>query len=281
MQGHATAAVSDREFDLFRSLIYETAGIHLNDSKRALLGARLGRRLRQLGLESLSAYYAHVAREGERELAHLLDAITTNETHFFREPRQFEELDRTVIPAWLAAQRPRAVRVWSAGCSTGEEPYSIAMLLHAALASRGWRVQIVATDLSMRVLAQAEEGEWSLARAAEIPEPYLRRYMLRGTGSKAGRIAAGDEIRSMISFRRLNLNDAPWPIEGTFDLIFCRNVLIYFDAESKRRAIASLLERLAPGGILLLGHSESLCGWNHGLRSVGPTMYAKPAERTR
>ncbi len=282
MEGHAAAAVSDREFTLFRSLIYEVAGIHLNESKRALLAARLARRLRQLGLGTLSAYYDLVEREGEAELTHLLDAITTNETHFFREPRQFEAIESAVIPAWLAEPgRPQTVRVWSAGCSTGEEPYSIAMLLHERLVSRGWRAEIVATDLSTRVLAEAEEGEWSIERAPEIPELYLRRYMLRGTGSKTGRMAASDEIRSMIAFRRLNLNDAQWGVEGTFDLIFCRNVLIYFDAESKQRVISRLFSHLAPEGLLLLGHSESLCGWNQGLRSAGPTMYRKPEAGVR
>ncbi len=268
--------VSDREFASFRSLIYEVAGIHLGESKRALLAARLARRLRQLGLASLSEYYDHVERAGEPELTRLLDAITTNETHFFREPRQFEAIEREVIPSWLESGRRRAARVWSAGCSTGEEPYSIAMLLHDRLAARGWSIEILATDLSTRVLAQAEEGEWSIERAAEIPERYRKRYMLRGTGAKAGRMAAGDELRSMISFRRVNLNDALWEVEGSFDLIFCRNVLIYFDGESKRRVIARLLDRLAPEGLFLLGHSESLCGWNHGLRSAGPTMYRRP-----
>ncbi|HSN69045.1 MAG TPA: protein-glutamate O-methyltransferase CheR, partial [Thermoanaerobaculia bacterium] len=195
MQAHGASAVSDREFDLFRSLIYDVAGIHLNESKRALLGARLARRLRQLGLATLSAYYDHLEKEGEAELTHLLDAITTNETHFFREPRQFETIERSVIPAWLEeGNRAHLVRVWSAGCSTGEEPYSIAMLLHERLVTRGWRVEILATDLSTRVLDQAREGEWSIERAVEIPEPYLRRYMLRGTGSKTGLMAAGDEI---------------------------------------------------------------------------------------
>ncbi|HEY0593788.1 MAG TPA: protein-glutamate O-methyltransferase CheR [Thermoanaerobaculia bacterium] len=276
MSANAASTVSDREFASFRSLIYEVAGIHLGESKRALLAARLARRVRQLGLASFSEYYDHVEREGEPELTRLLDAITTNETHFFREPRQFEAIERTVIPSWLEADRPRLVRVWSAGCSTGEEPYSIAMLLHDSLAARGWSIEILATDLSTRVLAQAEEGEWSIERAAEIPERYLKRYMLRGTGTKSGRMAAGDELRAMISFRRLNLNDARWDVEGSFDLIFCRNVLIYFDGESKRRVIARLLDRLAPEGLFLLGHSESLCGWNHGLRGAGPTMYRRP-----
>jgi chemotaxis protein methyltransferase CheR len=278
MSVDGACAVSDREFALFRSLIYDAAGIHLNESKRALLSARLARRLRQLGMATLSAYYDHVSREGEAELIHLLDAITTNETHFFREPRQFEALEKSVIPAWLAAERAHHVRVWSAGCSTGEEPYSIAMLLHDKLVTRGWTVEILATDLSTRVLDQAREGEWGIDRAAEIPEAYLKRYMLRGTGTKNGKMAAGDEIHSMVAVKRLNLHDDSWGVEGRFDLIFCRNVLIYFDAESKQRVLARLLDRLAPGGMLLLGHSESLCGWNQGLRSVGPTMYARPGD---
>lgn len=276
MEAHASGMVSDREFTLFRSLIYEVAGIHLNESKRALLGARLARRLRQLGLDTLSAYYEHVAREGEPELTLLLDAITTNETHFFREPRQFDIIASSVIPALLAAHgRPKSIRVWSAGCSTGEEPYSIAMLLHDRLAVCGWDIEIFATDLSTRALAQAEAGEWRIQSASEIPPAYLRRYMLRGVESNTGRMAAGDEIRSLITFRRLNLHDRDWPLEGSFDLIFCRNVLIYFDAESKRRVLSRLVDRLAPDGLLLLGHSESLCGWNPGLRSIGPTMYGR------
>ena len=272
--------VTDREFALFQKLIYSKAGIHLSPAKKSLLEARLTRRLRDLGLSSFEAYYRHIqAVDDSEELVVLLNRIATNETHFFREPRQFEFLENQVFPGWKSqgqsAGASRHIRIWSAACSTGEEPYSIAMMLwdHFPPGS-GWEFDILATDLSTRVLAAASAAVWPVAKASEIPHDYLKKYILKGTGDQEGKMKAGPEIRSIIRCERLNLNDEHYPVEGPFDLIFCRNVLIYFDAQSRARVIQRLLDHLAPDGFLFVGHAESLNGVTDRVRYVLPTIYA-------
>jgi len=270
--------ITDHEFGLFRTLINDEAGIHLADTKRALLVGRLSRRLRILGLRTFKEYYRRIVDGDHEERVHMLDAITTNETHFFREPRQFDFIESELLPRWVAgvAKRPggRQVRVWSAACSTGEEPYSLAMtLLWHLPPNAGWNVEIVATDLSTRALAAAQAAVWPLAKADEIPQRYLKRYMLRGTGPQEGKMKAGPEICAAVTFRKLNLNADAYPIAGPFDMIFCRNVLIYFKPEAKVRVIERLLEQLTPDGLLFLGHAESLTGLSERVRCVGPTVY--------
>jgi chemotaxis protein methyltransferase CheR len=205
----------------------------------------------------------------------MLDAICTNETHFFREPRHFEFLCDRVFPAWReaaeAGRRPRRARVWSAACSTGEEPYTLAMTLLASLP--GWDVEILATDLSTKVLARAEAAIWPLEKAREIPEPYLKAYMLKGYGSQEGLMKAAPELRALVRFARLNLTHES-PGLGQFDLVFCRNVLIYFDKETKGKVVNRLLDRLLPDGFLFLGHAESLGGFTTRAKAVLPTVYA-------
>jgi len=271
--------VTDREFALFQKLIYQEAGIHLAPVKKALLEARLARRLRELGLTSFEAYYRHLQdTDDSDELIVLLDRISTNETHFFREPKQFEFLANQVFPAWqaqgYAALGTRGIRVWSAACSTGEEPYSLAMMLsdHFAPGS-GWDIDILATDISTRVLAAARAAVWPIAKASEIPHGHLKKYMLKGTGAQDGKMKAGPEIRSVIRFERLNLNDDHYPVEGKFDLIFCRNVMIYFDHQSRARVIQRLVDHLAANGFLFVGHAESLSGVTDRVRYVLPTIY--------
>ncbi len=238
---------------------------------------RVARRLRELGGLSFGAYLKRV-EEDEAERVRLLDALCTHETHFFREPRHFELLEREVLPHWRAQRdtgngEGRRVRVWSAGCSTGEEPFTLAMVLrHHLPAEEGWHIDILATDLSTRILEQARRALWPLDKSREIPKPYLR-YMLKGTGSQEGRMKAGPELRSLVRFQRVNLNDGHGVV-GRFDLVFCRNVLIYFDAASKARALERLVEHLSPRGLLFLGHSESLTGLGWKFRTVMPTVYA-------
>ena len=275
--------LADEEFTLFQNLIYREAGIHLGPHKKALLISRLGRRLRQLGARSFGAYYRMVVDDRGGEMVRMLDAVCTNETHFFREPRQFEHLESVIVPAWRAAAaagtRAKSIRVWSAACSTGEEPYSIAMLLRSCFADEPeWKIEIVASDLSTRVLQQASEGLWPIARASNIPQAMLRSFMLRGQRTQEGWMKARPELREMIRFARVNLNDDAMPVAGPFDLIFCRNVLIYFDDASKRRVIERLLARLAPDGHIFLGHAESLSRWSDRVRSVGPTIYVPAGE---
>ncbi len=273
-----TRQISDRDFSRFQKLILHEAGIYLAPVKKALLVGRVASHMRQLGLTKFSEYY-DVVIGNEFELVEMFDRICTNETHFFRDPRQFEFLQKHVVPELLRAAacgaRDRSVRVWSAACSSGEEPFSLAMLLRRELDTRQppWRIEIVATDLSTRVLEQAREGVWPAEKDREIPADLLRKYMLKGVRSQAGKIKAGPEIRSIVRFQRLNLADPTRPAGGDFDLIFCRNVLIYFNAEMKKRVIARLLDCLSPAGYLFLGQSETLTGINDCVRSAGSSAY--------
>jgi chemotaxis protein methyltransferase CheR len=270
--------LGDREFARFQALIQREAGIWLVPEKRALLVGRLSRRVKDLGLASLAAYYERV-EEDAIERVHMLDRITTNETHFFREPHHFEFLDREVFPRWRAqaeaGRRPRRVRAWSAACSTGEEPFTLAMsLLRAFPEGAGWDLEILATDLSTRVLEQAKEAIWPVEKAREIPVAELKAFMLRGTGPQEGFMKAGPELRRIIRFARVNLIDPAFPSLGQFDLVFCRNVLIYFDAPTKERVVSRVLSHLTADGYLFLGHAESLSGMSLAARCVRPTIYS-------
>jgi len=274
--------LTDREFQLFQDLIHRETGIFLPETKKALLIARLSKRLRVLGCETFGAYFDRVQADPATEKTVMLDQICTNETRFFREPRQFEFLDQEILPRWKAeaekGQRRKSVRVWSAACSTGEEPYSVAMLLRSHLrAEDGWNVEVLASDLSTKVLAIAEAGVWPVERAEEIPLPYRQAYMLRGIHSQEGTMRARPELRSMIQFRRINLNEERYPVQGPFDLIFCRNVLIYFNRETKEQVVHRLATHLVPGGVLFLGHSETMCVQTPLLRHAGPTAYTRSA----
>ena len=278
---HAAAAairpLTDREFRLFQELVHRESGIYLSDAKRALLVGRLSRRLRELGVTTFEGYYELVVNgpdAGER--VRMINYICTHETHFFREPRQFELLEQTILPQWRAeadaGARPRRVRVWSAACSSGEEPYSLAMSLLAHLPA-AWELEVVATDLSTNVLERARGAVWPLEKATEIPAEYCRRFMLRGKGVHAGKMKAGPEIRALVRFQQLNLNESSYALPAGFDLVFCRNVLIYFDGPSKAAVIDRLIRHLAPTGFLFLGHAESLNGMTTPMRGVMPTVY--------
>ena len=270
--------ITDKEFSLFQTLIHQVAGIYLCPVKKALLVGRLNKRLRELGLKSFSEYYRLVQEGGEEELIRLLDSVSTNETQFFRQPRQFRFIEEQIIPQWSARAAshlmPRRIRAWSTACSTGQEPYSIAMVLLSHLPpSSGWTIEVLATDLSTRVLKQARKAIWPIEKAQEIPHHYLKSYMLKGTGNQEGMMKAGPEIRSIIQFERMNLNDEVYPVTGLFDLIFCRNVLIYFDIKSKTPVINRLIAHLAPGGYLFLGQVETLYGLTDRVQSIIPTVY--------
>jgi chemotaxis protein methyltransferase CheR len=275
----ALPPIARRDFQAFRELLLEQTGVSLGDQKRELLIARLSKRVRALGLRTFGEYFDRVINDGE-ERAEMIDRILTNETRFFREPHQFEFLEKIVIPRWLdearAGKRERHARIWSAGCSMGQEPASIAMVLLTHLA--GWTVEILATDLSRRVLKQAASGIWPTERAAEIPERYLREFMLRGVRTNAGVMKSSDTLRSVQHFRRLNLS-TPLPEIGVFDAVFCRNVLIYFDADARRIAIDRMLSRLRPNGYLFLGHSESLVNTAYRLRTAAPSVYMQEPPR--
>jgi chemotaxis protein methyltransferase CheR len=267
----------DRVFHGYQRLVYQEAGIYLGPNKKALLIGRLSRRLRELGGLSHGDYLHQVEGDAAERLL-LLDALCTHETRFFREPRHFEFLEREVLPRWRAQGTPglggRRVRVWSAGCSTGEEAFSLAMVLRFHLpAQEGWEIEILATDLSTKILEQARQMLWKVDRAQEIPTRYLKAFMLRGTGSQEGWMKAGPELRPLVQFQRVNLHEERLPVVGRFDLLFCRNVFIYFDARSKARALDRLVDHLAPQGYLFVGHAESLGALTHRVRLLQSTIY--------
>ncbi|MGA2376359.1 MAG: protein-glutamate O-methyltransferase [Candidatus Sulfotelmatobacter sp.] len=274
-------SVSPALFQKFQKLIYAETGIWLGSSKTALLCGRLFRRLRALEITSLETYYERVSHPDQHEeRTRMIDAITTNETRFFREPRQFEFLVQQVLPRWRAqaehGSRPKRVRIWSAGCSSGEEPYSVAMMLAKHLpAEQRWDVRLLATDISNRVLEKAQRGIYPIAKSAELPADLLHTFMLRGTADRQADMKVKIEIQQMIEFRRLNLNQEFNLPEGPFDAIFCRNVLIYFDMASKRRVVANLTHNLMANGYLFVGHAENLNSMFPELRSIEPTILIK------
>jgi chemotaxis protein methyltransferase CheR len=272
--------LTDREFRMLQKLIYREAGIFLSDAKKALVSGRLTRRVRALGLETFSAYYEAVEENRSGERTQMIDSICTNETKFFREPKQFEFIDQVLLPRWkkdgASGLRPKRVRVWSAACSTGEEPYSLAMVLASHFPpGEGWTTEIVASDLSTKVLATARDGVWPIDRSDDIPVAYRRAYMLRGTGPESGRMRAHPMLKSMIDFRQVNLIRGDSDLRGAFDLILCRNVLIYFSRESKESVLQRLIQHLAPSGHLFLGHAESLNAAAYGLLNAGPAVYSR------
>lgn len=265
--------IRDDEFALFQALVCGQAGIALGPHKKPLLVSRLSPRMHALGVRSFSEYYRRVtAPDGEAELLQMLDCICTNETRFFREPGHFEFLKGALSPA-LSRGAPRRIRVWSAACSTGEEPYSIAMTMLHHLPAMGFPIEIVASDLSTRALERAQRAIWPLARAAEIPSEYCQAYMLRGIGAQQGNMKAAPEIRRMVSFRRYNLIQPTEPRLGRFDIIFCRNVLIYFNAQTRAAVLSKLLDCLNPQGYLFLGLAESVSGVKDRLQTVMPSVY--------
>jgi len=271
--------LSDAAFLALRELIERASGIHLTDAKRALVVGRLGPRLKAVGVGSFEEY-ERLVRDSDAEFTLMLDRITTNETHFFREPQHFEFLTRQLIPGWVAAaregKRERRVRVWSAACASGEEPFSLAMALRDGLpAHDSWTIELEASDLSTRALDKARRAVWPIERASEIPPESLRRYMLRGVDAHQGTMKASEEVRALIRFTRVNLVGDALPIQGPFDAIFCRNVLMYFSPAARQRTIGHLVRRLAKDGVLFVGHAESLAGLSTDLRALAPTVYAR------
>ena len=276
--------ISDREFRLFQQYIEANTGIFISDAKRGLLARRLNGRLRELGLESFWAYFQRVCEPESEESRIMIDQICINVTRFFREPLHFEFLENELIPWWkrraIQGLRSPRIRVWSAGCSTGEEPFSLAMtLLENLPPSEGWQIQICATDLSRTVLRRAENAIWPRDQTDEIPDRYMKRYMRRSVGTRSGELKAGPELRALIEFSRANLNAKA--ISEPFDLILCRNVLIYFSPEARARAIDRLIDQLAPDGVLCLGHAETLNRQGNRVRRLQPTIYAKKDELNR
>ena len=279
VEPHDWPQLGAREFDQIRRLMETQTGVHLTEAKSALVMARLGRRLRELRLRTYREYLEHLAAHAA-ETEHLIDRLLTNETRLFREGWQFDYLDRTIIPLWRHQIRARphsALSIWSAACSTGEEPASLAAAVEHRLPSfEGYRVNILATDLSTRALLAARALTFSTSRAADIPGTLQRHF--EDAGAEKIRLSAA--AAKLIRFEKMNLL-APSVPAAPFDLILCRNVLIYFSKETKRAVIDRLWRALKPGGFLFVGHAESLVGLIDGLRPVKPAIYRKPEAATR
>ncbi len=273
--------LSAGDFRRVQALIKARVGIDLGSNKQSLVYGRLARRLRALGMHDFTDYLALVEDPASDEAERFVNAITTNVTEFFRENHHFEFLVRTVLPGIWRRTGPGAqrVRFWSAGCSTGEEPYSLAMVLREnpppVSAAGPWDIKILATDLDTDVLAHASAGIYPVERTEKIGATRLKRFFARAPAG--GGYQARDEIRSLISFKQLNLMDPSWPMQGRFDVIFCRNVVIYFDDATKRGLVQRYRQILGDGGYLLLGHSESMVGSTSGFDSCGRTIYRRSA----
>ena len=273
-------ALSDSLFQKFSELVYQKCGINLHEGKKALLQARLNKRLRASGLSSYKDYYQYLTTQGdERELRQFLDCISTNLTYFFRESQHFEFLDKVFLPELIENKRrdrSNRIRIWSAGCSTGEEPYSLAMCVASRLREAGqWDFRILATDISTRVLDVATRGVYAQEKVDKVP-PALRQQYFRPSGGngREGDYEVLPLLRSIVAFRRLNLKE-PFPFKGPFDCIFCRNVMIYFDKPTQESLIRKMAGYLDRGGHLFVGHSESLMGLDHPLTYVRPAIYRK------
>lgn len=263
--------ISDQEFGHFQRFIFEAAGITLSPAKKALVCGRLSKRLQHRRLNSYGEYFRLLSSgEDPLEVQTAVDLLTTNETYFFREPKHFDLLREQ---ACMARSSARPYRVWSAASSSGEEAYSIAMVLADCLDGNAW--EVIGSDVSTRVLQQARSGHYSVARTKQIPAPYLRRFCLRGVGAQEGTLLVERSLRSRVQFLQVNLN-GQLPQLGTFDVIFLRNVMIYFNAVTKRQVVSRLLSLLKPGGYFLIGHSESLNDITTAVRQVGPSVYRKP-----
>lgn len=268
------AEVSDENYEFLRKLVYDQSRIHLGPDKKALVTARVAKRLRALRLPDYDAYCALLkSSKGRDELANLIDVISTNHTHFFRESRHFDFLREVAIPQWRA-RGPGRFRVWSAACSSGEEPYTLAIVLSdAAGLEANWR--IFATDISTRMLETARAGIYSADRLAHIQPERRPRYFQRGVGAWEGQFRLRESLRERVEFSHLNLLQSQYPFSTRFDAIFCRNVMIYFDRETQETLIQKLTQHLEPGGYLMVGHSESLNGIRHGLVPLQPALYQK------
>lgn len=272
-------AITDEEFDAIRELLYRQAGISMSDAKRALVCSRLARRLRHLHLQSHSEYLEYLETRDPQglERQEMINCLTTNKTDFFREPHHFRFLRDVVFPQIherAARGGPRRLRIWSAGCSMGDEPYTIAMTIRDHFGPlRGWDVRVLATDINTSVLETAQRGIYALERIAGLGEDLRRRHFLCGTGDYRGYCQVRPEVRRLVTFRRLNFADASWPIHAKFDVIFCRNVIIYFNAQTQRQLVPRFADYLSDDGYLMLGHSENLHWLTEIFAPLGNTIY--------
>ncbi len=268
----AECELTAAQFTCITDMLFEHAGIRMREGKEGLVRARLAKRLRKLDLPDFDAYLSFVKSERSRtEFAEMIDALTTNKTSFLREASHFDYLRDNVLPGLRGP-----VRIWSAGCSTGEEPYTLAMLLNDAYgAETARRAKILATDISHRVLAQAKAGQYPAETMSDVPAPWLQKYWNTKRDASGRDVSdAGPALRTLVQFAKLNLMQH-WPMQGPFDAILCRNVMIYFEKATQQKLVERYWAMLRPGGHLFVGHSESLTGLTHRFRYVQPAVYVK------
>ena len=262
-----------QHFVKVRDELYDYAGIVLADHKQDMAYNRLVRRLRELKLDSFDAYLKYLD-ETPAEFTQFINVLTTNLTAFFRERHHFDFLRNTIIPE-IQASGQRRLRGWSAGCSLGEEPYSLAMtILEAGVDPMAWDVRLLATDIDSKVLNSAQSGVYAQERVATLPKGQIRRWFLKGKGERAGQIKVRPELQAMVAFKHLNLMQ-DWPMQGPLDFIFCRNVMIYFDQDTQARLLNRMASLLKPEGYLFVGHSEALARHAANFSLVGKTIYRK------
>lgn len=271
--------LTDAEFKRIRDLMHRHCGINLQDGKQQLVQQRVAKRMRTGGFESLSAYLDFVAADATgQEFTLLIDAMSTNLTSFYRESDHFRYLAEVALPELIRRKNKahdHRIRIWSAACSTGEEPYTLAMILHDSIPDvQRWDIKILATDISTHVLRVARNGFYGAERLKPLPAGYPTRFFRSATMDGEKGYVVSPELQRMISFRHLNLMDQ-WPFAGPFDFIFCRNVMIYFDKPTQERLVNRFSDVMADGALLFTGHSESLTGVRHPFRSIRPTVYAK------
>ena len=276
MEKQKEFTLTDRDFQTIRKMVYEHTGINLSEAKKDMVYSRLARRLRQLGLEKFSDYLALLDDADNVEIGNFINSVTTNLTSFFRENHHFEYLRDDLLPALMQKNAAsRKIRIWSAGCSTGEEPYSIAMTVREVISeSSGWDVKILATDLDTNVIATGSSGVYTEERINGLSNGLKQRWFLKGKGGSAGKVRVSPELQQIITFRQLNLM-GEWPFKNKFDIIFCRNVVIYFDKPTQSRLFDRYANNLDPEGHLFVGHSETLYKVSDRFKLLGKTIYRR------
>lgn len=279
---HEDHSLSIKEFKFVCEYVHTKTGILLNESKREMVYRRFSRIIRERKLNSFSDYCHLLQTKSDEEENYFINAITTNLTSFFREKHHFDYLQAHEIPKILAQlkksrEQKKRIRIWSSACSTGEEPYSIAVTLLETMEAQlqEWDVKILATDIDSNVLAKAAEGIYDQSRIDDLPKDIQQRYFIKGTGSNSKNVKVSKKLRDLITFKQLNLLH-DWPMTGLFDVIFCRNVIIYFDKPTQQELFARYYEYIKPGGLLILGHSENLGAYQKYFSNGGRTIFRKP-----
>ncbi|MDR3753004.1 MAG: CheR family methyltransferase [Terracidiphilus sp.] len=271
--------ISSRDYARLRELVYDQAGINLGSERRTMLEGRIRRRLKDLAIHSYAEYCDYLfSGEGLRdELVHLIDVVTTNKTDFFREPRHFEFLTAAAVPEFVASNSARRpMLVWSAACSTGEEPYTLAMVLSEYAATHpGFAFRIIATDISTTVLKRAGLGIYSTDAVRPVPQNLKVKYFMRGRERSFERVRVVPELRRLIEFRRLNFMDSDYEMQEKFDVIFCRNVIIYFDRPTQQSILEKITQHLRPRSYLFMGHAETLHELVLPLTPIAPALYRR------